>query len=154
MQKLIALVDELEKRIPDHEMVNKKVSASTVGWQIEHCLLTINLVAEKLKQSDPAAYRSKFNFWKIIILLSGKIPRGKVRAPKVVQPSINYTPETLAQHVSIARVNLASLKTLSPGHFFVHPYFGQVKLNPAIRFLAIHTNHHLKIINEILAKKV
>ena len=39
MQKLSNLVDELASYIPQSELRNDQVSASNVGWQIEHSLL-------------------------------------------------------------------------------------------------------------------
>jgi hypothetical protein len=34
--------------------------------------------------------------------------------------------------------------------YFHHPFFGHLKLNKTIKFLEIHTNHHLQIIHEII----
>jgi hypothetical protein len=39
MQKLRKQLDELESFIPQLEVRNDAISASTVGWQIEHDLL-------------------------------------------------------------------------------------------------------------------
>jgi hypothetical protein len=35
--------------------------------------------------------------------------------------------------------------------FFTHPVFGDVRLRQAGRVIVIHTDHHIKIINDILA---
>jgi hypothetical protein len=39
---------------------------------------------------------------------------------------------------------------MSSDKYFEHPYFGKLRLNKTIKFLEIHTNHHLEIINDIL----
>ena len=42
------------------------------------------------------------------------------------------------------------MKELHANSNFKHPYFGVLNLKMTKRFLEIHTNHHLKIIKEIL----
>ena len=42
------------------------------------------------------------------------------------------------------------LENISKDHYFEHPFFGKIKRKETIRFLEIHTNHHLKIIDDIL----
>ena len=60
MQKLRKQLDELESYIPQLEARNDAISASTVGWQIEHDLLVISSVIEGVKRSDPAKYTWQF----------------------------------------------------------------------------------------------
>jgi hypothetical protein len=45
------------------------------------------------------------------------------------------------------------LELVSRDHFFEHPYFGKLKLKETIRFLEIHTQHHLDIIRDIIMNK-
>jgi hypothetical protein len=40
---------------------------------------------------------------------------------------------------------------LDSNQFFTHPVFGNLKLKQARRIVAIHTQHHIKIINEIIS---
>ena len=40
---------------------------------------------------------------------------------------------------------------LSADKFFTHPVFGDVRIKQARRVIAIHTQHHIKIINDILS---
>ena len=79
MQKLTNLVDELASYIPQLEARNENVSASTVGWQIDHCLLVINGIIEQLEISNPNEFQPKWNFPKFMVFTTGKIPRGKRR---------------------------------------------------------------------------
>ncbi len=149
MQKLINLVDELASYIPQLEARNETVSSSSVGWQIEHSLLVISSVIEGVKRSDPASYKWRFKPLKYVILWRGVIPRGKVGAPKVVTPG-EITPESLQAHIALCRQRLAELEQVRNDHYFTHPFFGDLKKKETLRFLYVHTEHHLKIIRDML----
>lgn len=150
MKSLETLITELESRIPDYAIVNPEISKSPVGWHIEHTLLTLNVVYNAMKQSNPGDYNATFDIRRMIVMVLGKIPRGKVKAPKAVQPTTSYTAQTLQQHVAHTRENLRRMEGLSPDHYFKHPFLGDFKLKPALKFLTVHTNHHLQIINDII----
>lgn len=152
MNKLAALVNELKHHIVDFEKHNVKFSAANVGWQIEHSLITINMIITVLKKSNPDNFQSKFNFSKFRVFLFKKIPRGRAKAPKVVIPQPDYNATSLQNHVTITLQNIDSLSTIQPNQFFKHPYFGDLKLNDAIKFLEIHTQHHLSVIKDIISK--
>jgi hypothetical protein len=150
MQKLRKQLDELESYIPQLEVRNDAISASTVGWQIEHDLLVISSVIEGVKRSDPAAYKWQFKPLKYVVFWRGVIPRGKVGAPKLVTPG-EITQDTLQAHIALCRQRLEELEQIGAGHYFTHPFFGDLKKKETIPFLFIHTEHHLKIIREMLA---
>jgi hypothetical protein len=150
MEKLKKLIQDLESKIPNQEMLNPTISKSSVGWHIEHTLLTMNLVIEALQKSNPENYKRTFNFYRILVFTVNKIPRGKARAPKVVQPKVDFNTETLKNHLEKGKTKLAELDTIGDKNYFEHPYFGHLKLKPTIKFLEIHTNHHLQIINDII----
>ncbi len=149
MKKLSAYIDELASFIPDLEKRNEGISASNVGWQIEHSLLTIRFVAKGIVASDPSQYASTFNFTKILILWTGKMPRGKAKAPKYVTPE-DFTQESLQKHMIKVKEAIAELGNAHPNQFVEHPYFGKINKKETIRFLGIHTLHHIKIIREIV----
>ena len=149
MSRLLAQVNELETLISKHEVLNNDISKSNVGWHIEHTLLTINLIIEQLKKSDPAKYKWRFNIPKIIVFTLNKIPRGRARSPKVVVPK-SYSIDTLQEHIIITRNSIKELQALPSDKYFAHPYFGDLKLTHTRKFLEIHTSHHLEIINDIV----
>ena len=149
MQKLLNLVDELASYIPQLEARNETVSSSTVGWQIEHSLLVISSVIEGVKRSDPSKYKWSFRPFKYLIFWRGKIPRGKSRAPKFVVPD-TFTSESLLNHIASCRAKINEFESVGAGHYFSHPYFGDTKKKDVIPFLELHTDHHLKIIKDIL----
>ena len=150
MQKLRKQLDELESFIPQLDVRNEAISASSVGWQMEHDLLVISSVIEGVKRSDSTKYKWRFKPLKYVILWRGVIPRGKVGAPKIVTPG-EITQETLRAHVALCRQRLAELEQVGMDHYFTHPFFGDLKKKETLRFLYVHTEHHLKIIREMLA---
>jgi hypothetical protein len=150
MNPLLPLLQQLESHISNFEKTNPKVSNSTVGWQIDHCLLVINGVISQLEVSNPTEFQSKFNFPKFIVFTMGKIPRGKARAPKTVNPTEKATVIELQTKIELAKNNILKLTSFSENLFFKHPFFGDLNKKQTEKFLAIHTKHHLKIIEDIL----
>jgi hypothetical protein len=80
------------------------------------------------------------------------IPRGKAKAPKQVLPVDAIAIEDLQNKLALAKSNIALLEKLHKNSFFTHPYFGDLNLKAAIWFLKLHTQHHLKIVNDIINK--
>lgn len=150
MQTLEQQLTELEQFIPLFERKNEKVSMVTIAWQIDHSLRVINSISIALAQSDPNQYKGKFNFWRILFLTLCFLPRGKGRAPKKVVPNTEITEDDLNRRLDLARENSIHLKQLPAHSYFPHPYFGDLKQSQAQKFIRIHTEHHLKIIRDIL----
>src|SRR5215213_6566615 len=141
MKKLEKLVSKLQSKIPDHEVMAPNISKASVGWHIEHSLLTLNSIIDSLGKSNPYDYKRTFDIRRSVVMLVGKFPRGRVKAPRAVQPGTNFSFDTLHQHVALLREKLKTLEHLSSRHYFTHPFLGNFKLKSAIRFMGVHTNH-------------
>lgn len=152
MKKLQTQLNELETKISKQNLYNNNISKSNVGWHIEHILLTINQIIEDLKKSNPLNYKWSFKISKILVFSINKIPRGKAKSPKIVAPTI-YDELTLSEHLKSAKLKIQDLQNIGSGNYFNHPFFGNLKLDQTIKFLEIHTNHHLEIINDIIKSK-
>jgi len=150
MKNLNAIVPELAMYIPNCDQSNKVISEVTVGWHIEHCLLVIKKITATVAQSDPLLFKSKFNLARFIYFLTKNFPRGKAKAPKAVIPTDVITLETLKESLENTYQAIAYLKECETNQYFMHPFFGQLNKKQTIKFLAIHTEHHLKIIRDIL----
>ena len=150
MEKLLKLIKQLEKNIPNYAKQQKAISAANVGWHIDHSLLVFVRIITAMETSDPALYKSSFNLKKLLVYTFNKIPRGKAKAPKIVQPTGDITTDKLLANVDAAFKKIKALNNLQRHHHFDHPYFGKLNLKETNKFLAIHTNHHLKIINDIM----
>lgn len=146
--KLQELLQKLNNNIDKQELINEQVSKSSIGWHIEHSLLTINVIIARIINSDVQHYKWKFSFPKLLIFTINKIPRGKAKSPATVVP-VAYTAESLRAHLQKTSIEIEKLNLLSADKYFEHPIFGDLKLKDAIKFLSIHTNHHLAIINDI-----
>ena len=150
MEKLERQLDELESKISQSESRNLAISKSSIGWHIEHALLTINLIIDGLKQSDANEYKWKFSISKFLVFTMNKIPRGRAQSPSAVLPKGNFTIETLIRHCDATKIKLAELQYLKPNSYIEHPVFGKLKLKSTLKFLLIHTRHHIDIINDII----
>ena len=150
MKNLDAIVPELANYIADYNQFNHAISEASVGWHIEHSLLVIKQVTATVAQSEPKLYKSKFNVKRFVVFLTKTIPRGKAQAPKVVIPVEEITVDSLQESLKNTHQAITYLKDCEENQYFMHPFFGQLNKKQTIKFLAIHTEHHLKIIRDIL----
>lgn len=149
-QTLIPLIKELESYIAVKDKRNNSVSTSDIAWQIDHSLKVFNLVSETLVNSDLELYSSKFNKWRLLLFTIGYFPRGKVKAPKFARPPEVILTEDLVSQFQLVYQNIDNIKSANNNVHFKHFIFGVLNKNRTIRFLLIHTKHHLKIIRDIL----
>ena len=150
MKTLFPILTNLTEKLDAFEQIKPTVSKSSVGWQIEHSLKTIDLIITACKKSDPSTYQWKFKLNRFLILdVLQKIPRGKAKAPKVVQPEGYISKESLQMHLEKVYQNLENWEALHENCYFFHPYFGNLNKKATEKFLALHTKHHLKIIEDI-----
>lgn len=148
MLTLTSLLTEINTLIPHHRVLNPAVSGTSIGWHIEHSLLTINRIVEALKMQGPDGFQRRFNISRVIVFGIGKIPRGRAKAPGIVRPN-QFDESSLQQHLISTYENIKELEKIPPQHYFNHPYFGHLKVKPAKKFLIIHTQHHLFIMRDI-----
>jgi len=140
---------ELESYIPQLEKTNSKITHSNVGWQIDHALRVIRAVAKQLEDSNPSEFKSKFSFPKFIVMTTKYIPRGKAKAPKAVQNENQITEESIKEFLEKTKMQVSKIEDLDKNNYFPHPIFGDMNKKEAIRFIGIHTEHHLKIIRDM-----
>ncbi len=149
-ESLIPFIKKLERYLSVKDKRKASVTTSDVAWQIDHSLKVINLVSETLLKSNPEDYKSNFNTWRLVLFTIGYFPRGKVKAPKYVRPPEIITIEDLNEQILLAYQNIERLKLADKHAHFKHFIFGLLDKKRTVRFLQLHTNHHLKIIRDIL----
>lgn len=153
MKKLNELLIEIQRNTSKQELININISSSNVGWHMQHIVMVINTIIEALQESKPSNYKWSFKFLKLIVFTTKRIPRGKAKSPSAVNPII-YDELILEESIKKCKSKIQELNTFNKELYFNHPLFGHLKLNKAILFLEIHTNHHLKIINDIINSKI
>ena len=149
---LNTLLTQIEESIPYHEKKNTVVSKSTVGWQLDHALKVINLVTAVLIKTNPEKYKKGFNLTRTVLFTLCYIPRGQAKAPKVVIPPEQIIKEDLVSQFQEAKLQIVKTERLPEASHFIHHVFGMLSKQQTLRFLEIHTKHHLKIVNDILNK--
>jgi hypothetical protein len=152
-EELQGQLEEMKTYIAFKTQKNPEISKAPVGWHLAHSLKVIHSILSSLDISDPAQYRKTFSWKKELIYLTGKIPRGKARAPKKVLPEDNISEEELRDQIFKASRKITGISKLPKKAFFEHPYFGHIKRDETAKFLVIHTEHHLKIIRDVVGSK-
>lgn len=145
--------EQIQTFIPDFKKENKEISSKSVGWHLDHSLRVIQGISSDLAIIKEKSYKKSNSMGKAYVFFTGKIPRGKGRAPKrVVSETNEFSMEELEALLVSAKSQYKNLEKIPEGNYFSHPLFGDLRKKKAMRFIAIHTNHHLKIIQDIIAK--
>ncbi|NND71403.1 MAG: hypothetical protein HKN43_07475 [Rhodothermales bacterium] len=137
------------------------VSDWSVCMQIEHVCLANKMVTSGLlaiATSGTGASRSgNINRLGLILLGRGVIPRGKADAPDQYRPdpesnldSVRLLFEEVNGRLHKIGEHLDSIAAIREG--FEHPYFGILPAPVWIRFMHVHSLHHIKIVRDILAE--
>ena len=150
IEQLKELILEIEKAIPFKDKMNEKISKSDIGWQLDHSLKVINNVCVILKKEHSKPYKKDFNLLRFVLFTLGYIPRGKAKAPKFVNEQKPISSQSLIEQLNKAKAHVKAIALLDKNAYFTHHAFGILSKKKTIRFLEIHTKHHLKIINDIL----
>lgn len=149
-KRLVNYLNEMNSLIANHETVKQSVSKSSVGWHLDHNLKVINNVIKALQESDPDNYKNNFSFFGKLFFSINFFPRGKAKAPKYVRPPEVISKSDIISQLNLAKQNMESISHLDKNAYFKHPLFGNINTKRVNRFLEIHTNHHLKIVRDIL----
>jgi hypothetical protein len=149
LNKNIALLTKLESYIELHQKLNETISGETIGWHIAHSCQVINTITNAIVHSDASKAKPKFSFLYHLIMLTNHIPRGKVKAPNIVIPKNTITKAEIVEEIELAKANLQTLASAGQNKYFTHPIFGDLDVPKTLKFFAVHSNHHLKIIRDI-----
>ena len=143
-------LEDIETYTPYFLSKNERVSGGSVGWHLDHTLKVVNGVLDILNKTKPENFKKEFKLSKLVIFSLGFIPRGKARAPKIVLPPETILESDLKSQLLVAYEKLNFIKNIHPKAYFKHHIFGTLDKQQTLRFLEIHTKHHLKIVKDIL----
>ncbi|HET8774527.1 MAG TPA: DinB family protein [Thermoanaerobaculia bacterium] len=132
---------------------NERISAWCLAEQIDHVTRVTASVVEVLADPNAPALPRGVNFVGRLVLRLGWIPRGVGKTPK----RLTGTPAS-ATDLDGALARLAEAFEALPFErlhasrvpVIRHPKFGGLTPPQALRFLVVHTHHHLKIVDDIL----
>lgn len=144
------LLKNLEAMLPLAEKTNPNISQRGVDWHLEHTLKIIISIGKTLEDSKPENFKPRFSLMKSVILLTGYIPRGRAKSPKPFNNKEQIDHSQLPQLLASATTMLERIDRLPPNSYFEHPYFGHLNLAQAKKFILFHSNHHLKIMQDIV----
>ena len=151
--RLKVKLDEVASHVTVHDSKNAEVSEAAVSWHIDHIFLVVNQVYKTVEQSQESNYKTKFNMIRSLVFAFNTMPRGKITAPEEVRPKDNIDINTIQVHYDQALTTVEKLSNLPEKKHIDHPVLGTMDRDQTIKFLTIHTEHHLKIIRDILKDK-
>jgi hypothetical protein len=161
LRALWDVLDELLERFGEQlTIVQPECSAWSPEQHLAHVALANELVLRNLKslargeglllvrggEPHPATHE---------LLASGRFPRGRAQAPRMVRPPETVERELLLQWLADGRRELEALdaRTVVAGELKVpHQLLGPLDAPQWARFAAAHTRHHLAIALEILQR--
>lgn len=126
-------------------------SSWTVGQHVEHCVLATLAISRLVRESSPPVPPVGFAWRRRILLATGRIPRGRARAPEAVVPTEELDPDRLGERVAEAVDAVAALRAAAPDGWFRHFVLGPMDRDTSLRFVRIHNRHHERIAREVLA---
>jgi hypothetical protein len=150
MNKLKLQLLEMESYIDSCSKLRPTVSSVPISWQLHHSLFVIIGISKVLLKSDPKEYKKDFNIRRNLILTINKIPRGKGKSPDIANKVEVIEKEEIQDLLIKANEIILKHDSLADKSFYKHHYFGVMNKYQSLKFLTIHTEHHLKIIRDIL----
>lgn len=140
------------------DRISEGVSGWSCGQHAGHIALVTHRIAEGIEQNLADPERNSGGEWTDLtrpVFESGGFPRGRAEAPSPLRPGQTDRREFRVL-LRAARQRWNRLEgrqdelSVCPARF-PHFAFGQLTSTDWVRFCAIHTAHHLRIIDDILA---
>ncbi len=142
-------------------LLQKRTRAA--GWsaseQIHHVLLAnkwaLSTIIKMLLGHGGFSESGRKNLLGAALLCIGRFPRGRARAPAGVVPDPDMPVTKLLTMLEKQRTHLDRIadqrsQLLTHRRRFRHPLLGYFSAADGIRFVRIHTRHHIKLAGEIM----
>jgi len=150
LQRILSALQEVESFIPSWQQKDESVSNWTVGQQIEHVLKATSAFTVMILRDRKADGSGIHKQLKGLLLQRGSFPRGIAKAPDISMPA-DATPATgLTARLHKTRNRVSKLPDVSASAVAHHHYLGEMDRDEAVAFMAIHLEHHIKIIRDIV----
>lgn len=151
LDRLRAQNEDMRRRLRG-ELASGPVTRS--AWSaLEHLDHTIKVASGLLhvlnKDEIPRLPRGISMIGRLVLLI-GWIPRGRGRSPERMLPAPATVPDLNERLAEMdAQIERVATRTAAVPAFPIvrHPVFGGLTYGQTLRFIAIHTHHHLKILD-------
>ena len=152
LNKINQQLEKIYSIVEGGDKFEKEISNWSVYKQLEHILITKKKVTKAIIEKQQVEEKKPRTFISYIVLTIGYLPRGKAKVPKIVEPK-GVSQNELRNLLNDTKANLSKLDNIDYKNIDSvvenHPYFGGLNSKEWLRFLEVHTNHHLKIIRDI-----
>jgi hypothetical protein len=123
-------------------------SAWCVAEHLDHTIKVTSSTMRVLLKPELPRLPNGINMIGRLVLLTGWIPRGRGKAPEKLRGAVCSAEDLKARLVELDELidRIAAEPPRNGDPVVRHPFFGGLSFRQALRFLAIHTDHHLKIV--------
>ena len=118
---------EIESMISYRDVGTPEVSEANVAWHLDHTLKVINNIVDTLNASDPNLFESDINMARTFVWSTGKIPRGRGKAPASALPPDSISTSDLYLQIERAKKNIELIASIQDDQYFVHSVFGNLE---------------------------
>jgi hypothetical protein len=143
-------LDSLRSHVDDAPVRALNVSGWSVGQHLHHCGLAMVGICEELAASTPPMPCVPFSVPRLMVLGTGRIPRGRAKAPESVLPEAEPGVAMVREILDRSQHGLDNAAGLADTAWFNHPFLGPMSRRTTLRFIAIHNRHHLRLIQSII----
>ena len=158
LTRLTAQLDELRRLVsmPDGDLsACAQCSAWTPAEHLDHTLKVTKSIVRRLLDLEAPSSGGITPAGRLILLL-GRIPRGRGKSPE----RLRGTKVSQAQLLESLQALEADVQRLGDAHLakkrgavVPHPRFGGLTPAQAIRFAVVHNRHHVLIIRDVLRQR-
>jgi hypothetical protein len=158
LARLTSQLDELHRlaSMPDPDLcASGRCSGWTPAEHLDHMLKVTKSIVRRLLDLE-APPSSGITATGRLILLLGRIPRGRGKSPERLRGT-KVSQVQLRESLKALEADIQRLEDahLSPkrGAVVPHPRFGGLTPSQAIRFAVIHNRHHFLIIKDVMRQR-
>ncbi|HMB71622.1 MAG TPA: hypothetical protein VKU85_20090, partial [bacterium] len=137
------LLNRLRTAASDTTVRAPDVSGWSVGMHVHHCTLAMINIGDHLLACDSSPAAGRPSLIGSVLLVVGRIPRGRAQAPRVATPTPDLSRDDLLELLRQAESRLTRVADLPPAAWFRHFAFGVLNRDRALRFIRMHNDHHL-----------
>jgi hypothetical protein len=157
LERLEEVLAEVTAILAEDEAALAASRAEISGWsiaeQLDHVMKVNSSVLTRIAEK-PLPLEKPINMVGRVILAIGWIPRGKGRSPKSLRGAVASRNDLISATARLrSQIDALSTELIARRDPVVpHPFFGGLTAAQALRFMVVHSEHHMKIVRDIRRK--